>query len=46
MTAQIRVNTMIVCPQCGSDKLGKASDRIERYCKSCGSVIEEELIRF
>jgi hypothetical protein len=32
-----------VCQNCGSEKIAKAKDKTESYCKKCGTVVEELL---
>jgi len=41
--ADVREET--VCPNCGSSEIGIIESTQEKYCKKCGTILEEELIR-
>ena len=38
-----KLKEKLVCPNCGSTDIGKVEDTGELYCKSCGTVLEEEM---
>ncbi len=39
----VKSKEKLACPNCGSTDIGKLKDTGELYCKSCGTVLEEEM---
>ncbi len=46
MASKTKLELNLICPQCGSNKIARTTDRIEMYCQKCGTVMEDELIKF
>ncbi len=41
----VRDEESLVCPNCGSKEIVLLESTGEMYCKKCGTILEEELLR-